>query len=64
MLSALVGALLSEVAYRPGTHWVEERTAKTSRSGSALPARVGAESGGAKVMPSRAHAPTQYQLFN
>ncbi len=39
MLSALVGALLSEVAYGPGMHWVEERTAKTSRSGSAVPAR-------------------------
>ena len=43
MLSALVGARLSEVAYGPGTHWVEERTAKTSRSGNTVPARVGTE---------------------
>ena len=43
ILRSLVGALLSDVAYGPGTHWVEERTTKSGRSGSALPARVGAE---------------------
>jgi len=42
ILRSLVGAILSDVAYGPGTHWVEERTTKSGRSGSALPARAGA----------------------